>query len=128
MEIEHVAFNVPDPVGLAEWYGKHLGMKTVRKIDEAPHTHFIADSVGRTVLEVYHHTKAVVPGYRGFDPLVVHIAFKVADLAKEMNRLLAVGAAPATDVTVTPAGDEMVFLRDPWGLTIQLIRRAVPLM
>jgi catechol 2,3-dioxygenase-like lactoylglutathione lyase family enzyme len=128
MEIEHVAYNVADPVALAAWYGAHLGMKTVRKLDEAPFTHFLADSVGRAVLEVYHHTKAPVPDYKALDPLVVHIAFKTIDLASDMRRLLAAGATVAADVTVTPAGDEMVFLRDPWGLTIQLIRRARPLL
>jgi hypothetical protein len=31
-------------------------------------------------------------------------------------------------VTITPAGDEMVFLRDPWGVALQLVKRMVPLV
>ena len=42
------------------------------------------------------------------------------------------GGAPAIDglvyITVTPAGDEMVFLRDPWGVAVQLVKRARPLL
>ncbi len=128
MRIEHVALNVPDPIGFAEWYVKHLGMKVVRQLSEAPFTHFLADEVGRTVLEVYGHTKAPVPDYFSMDPLVLHIAFLTEDLDGEMKRLLAAGATPATEVMTTPANDVMVFLRDPWGITVQLIKRATPLM
>jgi hypothetical protein len=44
------------------------------------------------------------------------------------ERLLAAGATTGGDVTATPAGDEMTFLRDPWGLVLQFVRRATPLM
>src|SRR5262249_54245090 len=32
----------------------------------------------------------------------------------------------AGDVTITQPGDEMVFLRDPWGAALPLVKRAVP--
>jgi len=44
------------------------------------------------------------------------------------EHLLAAGARSAREVVVTPAGDEMTFLRDPWGVTLQLVRRATPLL
>jgi len=44
------------------------------------------------------------------------------------ERLLAAGARSAGEVVVTPAGDEMTFLRDPWGVALQLERRATPLL
>jgi glyoxylase I family protein len=127
MDIEHVALNVSDPKAMAAWYVEHLRMKILRHLVEAPWTHFIADRSGRTVLEIYHQTKAVVPDYGSFDPMVVHIAFKVADVAGTRQRLLAAGATSAGDVVITPNGDEMAFLRDPWGVTVQLVKRAVPL-
>jgi len=45
-----------------------------------------------------------------------------------LDRLLAAGASIAGDVAITPADDEMVFLRDPWGVALQLVKRAVPLL
>ena len=47
---------------------------------------------------------------------------------KVLLRLLAAGATTAGDVTITPTGDEMTFLRDPWGLALQLVKRGAPLM
>ena len=49
MDIEHLALNVPDPVGMAAWYVEHLGMRVLRKLDAAPFTHFLADGSGRVV-------------------------------------------------------------------------------
>jgi|SRR5581483_1576128 len=128
MDIEHVALNVPDPVGMAEWYGKHLGLRVLRKLDAAPFTHFLGDTSGRTVLELYHHTKATIPDYKSFDPLVVHVAYKVADVAAERARLLAAGATAAGEIVTTDNGDVMTFLRDPWGLTVQLVKRLKALL
>jgi catechol 2,3-dioxygenase-like lactoylglutathione lyase family enzyme len=127
MNIEHLAFNVSDPVAMADWYVRHLGMQVARKVEGPTHTHFLADGAGRTVLELYRH-QAPVPDYAKMDPFVLHIAFHAADVKKEQDRLLAAGATLAADHVVTPAGDEMAFLRDPWGLTIQLIKRKQPLL
>jgi glyoxylase I family protein len=127
MNIEHIALNVADPVALAEWYTCHLGMRVVRSIAESPHTRFLADESGRVVVEVYRQ-KAPVPDYASFDPMTLHLAFTTADLGATRDRLLAAGATTAADITRTPAGDEMTFLRDPWGIVIQLVKRARPLM
>ena len=87
MDIEHVAFNVADPQAMARWYVEHLHMNILRQLSEAPFTHFLADRSGKAVLEIYGHTKAAVPDYAAFDPLVVHIAFKVDDVAASRTRL-----------------------------------------
>jgi glyoxylase I family protein len=117
MDIEHIALNVPDPVQMAAWYVKHLAL-----------THFMADRAGRVVLELYHHTKAVLPEYAKLDPLTLHIAFKADDVAKERQRLLDAGATPAGDIVTTDTGDLMTFVRDPWQVTIQLVKRMKPLL
>ena len=127
MNIEHMALNVPDPVRMASWYGKHLELRVLRKLDEAPFTHFVVDRSGHVVLELYHHVKAVLPDYAKLDPLTLHIAFSAADVGLERQRLLAAGATPAGDITTTEMGDVMTFVRDPWGLTIQLVKRVKPL-
>ena len=128
MNIEHVAYNVPDPVRMAAWYVQHLGLRVLRKQEQAPFTHFLADQAGRVVLEIYGHTKAAVPDYAKLDPLSLHIAFTAEDVAKERQRLLEAGATPAGEVVTTESGDVMTFVRDPWGVTVQFVQRARPLL
>ena len=128
MNIEHLALNVSDPIAMAAWYGRHLGMRVVRQVDGGPNTRFVADAAGRTVLELYHQTRAPIPDYHSMDPFVFHIAFLTNDVAGERQRLLNAGATSALDVTTADNGDVMAFLRDPWGVTIQLVKRGQPLM
>jgi catechol 2,3-dioxygenase-like lactoylglutathione lyase family enzyme len=127
MNIEHIALNVPDSVAMAAWYVQHLSLRVLRQQDQAPFTHFLADSGGRVVLELYQHTKAALPDYAKLDPLSLHIAFTAGDVAAERQRLLDAGATPAGDVVTTDTGDVMTFIRDPWRVTIQLVKRARPL-
>jgi glyoxylase I family protein len=128
MNIEHIALNVPDPVRIAAWYVEHLDMRVLRKQEHAPFTHFLADRAGRVVLELYCHTKAVVPDYASFDPLTLHVAFWANDVAQERQRLLEAGATVAGEIVTTETGDVMTFVRDPWNVTIQLVQRTKPLL
>ncbi len=128
MKIEHVAFNVTDPVAMAQWYETHLGMKTIRRLGPPTHIHFLADDGGQTVIEIYHNSKAPVPDYRATHPLVLHLAFMVDDVRSARARLLQAGATAAGEVTVTENGDELAMLRDPWGVAVQLVKRRAPLV
>jgi glyoxylase I family protein len=128
MDIEHIALNVPDPVRMAAWYVEHLHLRVLRKQEQAPFTHFLADPAGRVVLELYCHAKAAMPNYASFDPLTFHIAFQADDVAQERQRLRGAGATLAGDIVTTQAGDVMTFVRDPWQVTIQLVKRAKPLI
>ena len=127
MKSEHVAFNVADPEAFAEWYVTHLGYTVRRKAGAPVHMHFIADANGM-MIEVYHNEKAPVPDYPRQDPLVAHIAYACDDLASDRAQLLEAGATIAEDTTVTPAGDTLCMLRDPWGFPIQLVQRAEPMV
>lgn len=128
MKIEHVALNLPDPKAAVAWYMEHLGMVLLRSQDEPPYMHFIADSQGKGVLEVYHNPAAPIPDYVNQDPLVLHIAFAAEeDLSAVRERLLRAGATVAVDLQTTPAGDQLLMLRDPWGVAIQFVRRSTPL-
>jgi catechol 2,3-dioxygenase-like lactoylglutathione lyase family enzyme len=128
MNIEHIALNVPDPVPMADWYTRHLGMRVVRSLAVPPHTRFLADASGRVVLEIYRQEKVAPPDYSAQDPLVLHVAFLTADVREAQQRLLAAGATTAGDITATPSGDELAMLRDPWGVPIQLVKRAQALI
>ena len=126
MQMEHVAYPVDDPAAVAAWYCRHLGFRVKRKLDAAPFTHFLADDSGM-MLEIYNNPRVAVPDYAAMDPLLLHVAFSSDDVTGERDRLVAAGATVADDVLTTPAGDEMVMLRDPWGLAIQFITRRDPM-
>jgi catechol 2,3-dioxygenase-like lactoylglutathione lyase family enzyme len=128
MKIEHVAINVPDARETAAWYAEHLGLKIVRKVDQPPYMHFLADESGQSMLEIYANTEAGIPDYPAMHPQNLHIAFVVDDIESELNRLLAAGATPEGGINPTPAGDKLVFFRDPWGVPLQLVQRKTPMM
>ncbi|HVM59451.1 MAG TPA: VOC family protein [Verrucomicrobiae bacterium] len=124
MKIEHVALNVADPVAMATWYEANLGMRTVRSFGPPNHARFMADASGQTMLEIYRNPKAPVPDYPKMDPLILHVAFAVDDVKATRARLMQAGATAVGEMTVTDSGDELAMLRDPWGLAVQLVKRA----
>ena len=128
MNIEHFAINVSDPVALAEWYVGHLGMRVVRAIAESPYTRFLADAAGRVVIEVYRQEKAPVPDYFAMDPLVLHLAFVTTDVQATRQKLFEAGAIAVGEIVTTATGDVMAWLRDPWGVPLQLVKREQPLL
>jgi len=128
MKIEHAAYQIQDPVAAAEWYVNHLDMTVKRAQPERPFGQFLADGAGTVMLEFYNHPKVDVPDYRGIDPLILHIAFSVDDVAATRERLLSAGATAEGEVTITDAGDHLAMLRDPWGLPVQLVHRRSPMI
>lgn len=128
MNLEHVGFNVPAPAEAAEWYGKQLGMKIVRKFGPPAFGHFLMDARGQMMLEFYRNPAAPVPDYRALDPLVLHVAYQVDDVAAVRERLLQAGATAEGGMTANDIGDQFAMLRDPWGFAIQLVRRAQPML
>lgn len=123
LKLEHFALNVAQPVAMADWYCKNLGMSVARKGEGPVHMHFLADASGRVVLELYTNPPELVPDYRSMNPLVLHLAFATADIRAAHQRLVAAGASPLGQISANPAGDQLAFLRDPWGLTLQLVQR-----
>ena len=128
IRLEHVAINVEDPAAMAKWYCENLGMKIIRKGPSPANMRFISDAGGNMMLEIYHNPPDSVPDYRSMDPLLLHIAFMVDDVKAICDKLLAAGATVAGDVNITPAGDEIAMLRDPWGVPIQFLKRAEPML
>lgn len=128
MNIEHVALQVPDSVAMADWYVNHLGCSIKRSTGEPAFIRFLMDGSGDAMMELYCNPKVAVPDYQAMDPLLVHIAFVSADPQRDRDRLVAAGASVVDDYTKTPAGDELVMLRDPWGIALQLVKRASPML
>jgi glyoxylase I family protein len=125
MKFEHLALNVPDARAMSQWYVEHLGMKALVSNSTPPYAHFLADESGRMCLELYSNPAAPYPDYAAAHPLVLHVAFYTADAGAVQVRLLAAGATPFSDTT-TPDGSRLIFVRDPWGVTVQLCQRTKP--
>ena len=128
MRLEHVALQVSDPVAMAEWYVAHVGCSVARSGGEPSFARFLLDSSGSALIEIYRNPAAPVPDYRAMHPLLLHLAFISQDPAADRDRLVAAGAEIADDLAVTPAGDRLVMLRDPWNIPLQLVRRADPML
>lgn len=128
MKVEHFALQVPDPVAMADWYVKHLGCSVARAGGEPSHGRFLRDDSGGVMLEVYRNPAVPVPDYQHTNPVLVHVAFISTDLAGDRDRLVKAGARVVEDVTSSPAGDQLAMLRDPWGIAIQLVERAEPMI
>lgn len=127
MLFEHFALNVPDSKAAADWYAAHLGFKIVRALEGAPFTRFLADESGRVVLEVYSNPAAPFPNYAAQHPLIFHWALVSANPDADRARLEKAGATFAY-VDDLPDGSRLTMLRDPWGIALQLCRRAKPMM
>lgn len=127
MKIEHVAFNVADPVAIAAWYVGHLGLCIAKHVPGPAQTHFLADDGGNTVLEIYRNPPDQVPDYAAMDPLLFHLAFVSEDPTADAARLIAAGAS-RVDELILPDGSHLIMLRDPWGVALQLCKRARPLV
>ncbi len=128
MRIEHVAWMADDPAASAEWYCKNLGFSIVRKTEDYPWGHFLLDSSGSVMVEIYKRKEVPVPDYRTMDPLLLHLAFICDDVKTTVASLTAAGATLVGDITTPPDGDEMAMLRDPWGFAVQLAHRAKPML
>jgi glyoxylase I family protein len=128
MKIEHVAINVPDPKKTAAWYVENLGLKVVRSVNEGNFMHFLADESGQSMLEIYRNTSVAMPDYPAMASANLHIAFLTDDMDGVRQSLLDAGATAEGEVNDTPAGDRLAFLRDPWGVPLQLVQRKVPMI
>jgi len=126
MRLEHAALQVADPVGMANWYVQHLGCAVARAGGPPNCARFLA--AGPVLIEIYQSAHAPAPDYRTMHPSQLHLAFVSEDLKADRDRLLAAGASVAEDYFTNPAGDQLLMLRDPWGLGLQLVKRAKPML
>jgi len=127
MKIEHFAFNVADPIAVAQWYVSNLGMTVARKMEGGPNTHFLADSSGQVMIEIYNNPPDEVPDYANMNPLILHLAFVCENPDEKRAELEVAGATFAEEVRIKD-GSHLVMMRDPWGFSIQLCKRGVPML
>jgi glyoxylase I family protein len=128
VKIEHFALQVSAPVEIANWYVKHLGCSIARAGGEPNHGRFLLDGAGSVMIEFYNYSSLPVPDYGAMDTMLIHLAFLSDNLTADRDRLVSAGARVVTDFNTTPAGDQILMLRDPWGIPVQLIKRAEPML
>lgn len=109
------------------WYEEHLGLKVKKKMADPPYMTFLADDSGSVMLELYSNPKGETLEFSKLHPLAVHLALISDDPAADKARLLKAGAAEISD-DILPDGSHLVMLRDPWGVCLQLCKRAVPML
>lgn len=127
MRLEHCALQVPDPVAMAEWYVKNLGCTVARSFGAPNFGHFL--TAGGVLIEIYKNVKVPKdPDYQSMHPSHLHLAFVSENLKADRDRLVAAGAKVFEDYFTNPTGDELMMLRDPWGVGLQLVKRAKPML
>lgn len=127
VKFEHAAINVPDVKAAAQWYVDNLEMRIVIAGQAAPYMTFIADSAG-SMIELYTRTDIALPDYSAIDHSNLHFAFAVEDMEATRDALVVSGATVVGQINTTPAGDQLLFLRDPWQVPIQIVKRKKPMI
>ena len=119
MKIEHVAIDVPDAEAFIAWWCGNLGFRR-----SAPGSAFIVEESGSMAFEVYRTGETPsAPDYRSMNSMTLHVAFESEDVKADADRLVAAGAV-LEQITLENPAFHMAILRDPWGVPVQLCKRA----
>ncbi len=113
---------------MADWYVEHLGCSVARSGGPPVNGRFLLDSAGSVMIEIYRNPRVAVPDFYAIDPLWIHLALVSDNPAGDRDRLVKAGAQVVEEFSLTPGGDEIVMLRDPWGIPLQLVKRAQPMV
>ena len=124
--LEHVAFNVKDMNAVVAWYRDNLGLTVVREVPNK--MVFLADPSGRVIFEIYTNTAHPFIDDAPLAVYTLHNAFLADDVAAALKHLEAAGATPVGEISTTDAGDTLLFMKDPWGIGLQVIKRAKPMV
>ena len=121
---EHLAINVADKDAAERWYVENLNLRVARSVPGV--MCFLADVTGRVVLELYAKDAVDRLDFANQHCLTFHLAFTVNDIKSAARSLIEAGAQNADDYRIA-GEDELMMLRDPFGVCIQLVHRKQPL-
>ena len=123
-EIEHIGIAVEKPIEMANWYRETLGfnIKFLAE-DEEKAVAFITDGSDKVMLELG-KIPGVLPLTEGLSHhLQLHIALRSDDPDKDADYLVSKGATFIEKCPIKRPGENLIVLSDPWGNTIQLVKR-----
>jgi uncharacterized glyoxalase superfamily protein PhnB len=126
--LEHFELNIPDPPGMVKWYVQNLEMNVMRQGGPPVYGSFVADAGGNMMMELQRNDAHPVLDSSTLQHLSVHVAFLVGNVRATRDSLIEAGASLVEQMRETGGGDQILVLRDPWGLPIQIIRRSAPLL
>ncbi|MCX6677907.1 MAG: VOC family protein [Methanothrix sp.] len=124
-EIEHIGISVKEPIKMANWYQEALGFNIKFSAeDDEKAVAFLTDGSDQVMIELG-KLPDVLPLAEGLSHhLQLHIALKSDDPDKDAEFLVSKGATFIEKCPITRRGENLVVLSDPWGNTIQLVRRS----
>jgi uncharacterized glyoxalase superfamily protein PhnB len=123
IRFEHIAYHVTDSIAAAQWYIDHLDFVLIREVP-TDNIRFVADAGKNFMFEFYTRTDAIAKFSPPTSAFTQHLALHVDDLYATRAKLIAAGANADGDVMTMVTGDRACFLRDPFGIVLQLICRA----
>ncbi len=126
--LEHIAFNVENPDEMAAWYTRNLRMVIKLSLNSPKKVRFIADRGDNIMFELYRDPDRPFYNFEQLDPLTFHIAFSVKEIDSIRDRLKDAGAVVVSPISTTTLGDQICMLRDPWGVSLQIIQRKTPIL
>ena len=125
---EHFAINVVDSREISKWFAKNLGMIVLRDGKAPAYGMFIADAGKNMMFELYQNKDFPMVNFDSVSYQTFHVAFVVHDIQIVKDALVAAGAKVAEDMKKTLSGDDVLMLRNPWGLPIQFVKRVNPML
>lgn len=103
-------------------------MKILRGGDDSGSKQFVSDPGGSMMFEFYHSGSATVPDYASMNNHEMHIAFLVDNVDAACQKLINAGARLDGEIVTTGNNDRIGVVRDPWGIPIQFVKRAEPML
>lgn len=124
-EIEHIGIAVEKPIEMAKWYQEVLGFNIKFSAeDEEKGVAFLTDSSDKVMLELGKVPNVLPLTSRINHHLQLHIALKSVDPDREAEYLVSKGATFIEKCPIKRPGENLIVLSDPWGNTIQLVKRS----
>jgi hypothetical protein len=116
---------VNEPIKMANWYKETLGFYIRFSAEDGEKAvAFLTDGGGRVMLELG-RLPGVLPLAEGLSHhLQLHIALKSDDPERDAQYLVSMGARFIEKCPIMRPGENLVVLSDPWGNTLQLVKRS----
>jgi uncharacterized glyoxalase superfamily protein PhnB len=125
---EHIGLNVADSRKVAAWYVENLDFIILREGSTPGSAIFISDRGKKMMYEFYQNKNVPIINFDTVSYQSFHIALTVNDIQEAKEALVASGAKVAEDMKKTASGDDVMMLRDPWGLPLQFVHRINPML
>ena len=124
MNIEHIDMCVSNPIQMWDWHKDNLGFRVLKVAgNDSSAVVFLIDSANETILELGKLRNVPTMDFSTIMPIQFHIVIERENSIKEGKRLVAQGARYIGECPRNSYPGEKVFVRDPWGMGIQLVNR-----